>query len=1540
MARTEAASLDPESATAAGAVAPSPASIEGFDLSPQQRRIWVLARHGGGAFRSWCVVSIRGPLSRAELQAALGRIVERHEVLRTSFRSLPGLPTGVQVVARGAAAAVADCDLQSCPAPERARLLAEVAERSRTVPFDLAGGPSMRAWLVTLAPGRQLLYLALPSLLMDAVALHNLVRELADELGGRPGADEPPVQYADAAAAFNQLLDGDGAARGRKFWRRNAPAEPAAGWLACEEQRPPQEAFALQKVGRELAPAAVAQVFGRRPESRPEDLLLGCWAALLWRLGGGPDLMLGVAAAGRAFEGLDRALGLYARRVPLRWTVDPAISFAELATTLAAKRAVGEQWAELFSWDDGEAFLPYGFEYHELPQALSAGPLELSVEESRACVDRHRLEASCQRHRDGLRIDLWFDPHHLGRVPAQRLLDQYLALVEDAAAAPGRRLREVAALHPGARHQLLVEWNDTAAAAPEADCLHHLVALQGRRAPEGLAVVGGAEHWSLAGLLRTAAALAGTLRAAGVAPGVVVGLLAERSPSMLSGMLGILAAGGAYLPLDPALPGERRSFQLEDAGARLMVAGPGFSHRRPEGYRGEVLPITAEVGGSSDLAAVEARVSPGDPAYVIYTSGSTGRPKGVVIPHGAIVNRLWWMQRRFPVGPDDRLLQRTSCGFDASIWEIFIPLLSGAALVLADPSPHQDAHHLTALAARERVTVLQLVPSLLQVLLGGGELEACTSLKRLFCGGEALTTEVAERFARRTTAELCNLYGPTEVAIDATCWPCRLGVGSGVVPIGRPLDNVRVYVVGAGLTPQPMAQPGELVVGGAGVASRYLRRPRLTAERFIPDPFGPAAGCRLYRTGDVARRRPDGALEFLGRRDDQVKLRGFRIEPGEVEATLAAHPGIRQTAVAVRQTSAGDLRLVAYVVPRPGVEADQESWRRYLAERLPEYMVPAVFVPLDGLPRSPSGKVDRRSLPAPPDSSGVAYRPPRTPTQEVLAACFAELLGLERVGLDEDFFASGGHSLLGTQLVARVREVFGTALSLRALFESPTVEALAGRIDAGRLAGEGITLPPLEPLPRGGHLPLSFAQARLWFLDQMKPGTATFNLPAAVRLAGPLDASALDRSLHQVIRRHESLRTTFTERDGQPCALLDAGRPFRLCLVDLSGLLAGDGEEAVRNLVQREVGRPFDLARGPLLRGVLFRLAPEAHVVAFTLHHVVGDAWSTSILIREVSALYPAFRGGEPAVLPELPIQYADFAHWQRRCLAGERLEQLVAYWRRRLAAAGRPLSLPRDHDPPAASSGRGHRRQVRVADELAQRLRALSRSEGCTLFMVLLAGFQALLSHYTGREDAVVGTDVANRGRSEAESLIGLFVNELVLRTDLSGDPSFRELLGRVRGGTLDAYDHQDLPFEKLVEVLNPSRDRDAQPLFQTKLVLQNVERVQLELSDLALSVFDFQGGTGQLDCIINLEDSANGLFGGLDYRSDLYDAETIDHYWSQYQRLLAAAAADPEEPLSRLFAPLAEADRQHREARRRTQLDSRRQGLRAAARRAVRRG
>ncbi|HEX7186484.1 MAG TPA: amino acid adenylation domain-containing protein [Thermoanaerobaculia bacterium] len=1497
---------------------------EDLPLSFGQERLWFLHQLApeDPAYNIPAAIRLEGALDPGALRAAVERIVLRHEALRTTFRSEDGRPIQrIQGIAPRLDVPLPCLDLSGSadPEDEARRRAGEEALR----PFDLESGPVLRATLLRLGEREHVLLFTIHHIAADGWSLGVFVRELAALYGaaveGRE-ADLPelPVQYADYAVWQRGWLAGEALASRLAWWRGALAGVPA---LDLPADRPRPAVAGNQGAVRTLRLPGAAwgrvEALARGESVTPFMALLSAVQALLARYSGQDDFAVGSPVAGRDRVEAEGLIGFFVNTLALRGGLagDPPfrsllarareatlgayahqdLPFEHLVEALAPERDLGR--TPIF-----QVMLAFG----NTPMPPLALPgLTLSLIETGVRASKFDLSFQTSPEGNGLRIDLVYRADLYEAATAERMLAHLSALLAAVAGAPDIRLSELPILSPAERHQLLLEWNTEWNEAPHGHAgglVHELFAEQAARTPEAAAVVAGGGSLSYAELDRRSNRLARRLRRLGVGPEVRVGLCLETSPDALAGILGILKAGGAWVPMDPAYPAERLRWMLEDSGAPVLLTREALTASLA-GTGAVLVPLdrpgdlTGEPDGPMDSGAL-----PESTAYAIYTSGSTGRPKGTLVSHRSLVNFLAWVDERVIRGRDLPLV--ISLSFDACLKQLLPPLLRGGAVWI--PRSTGPVELLAELATRER-PVFNSVPSLWRAMLAlveAGE-AAAPRLSALILGGEALDRDLVDRtLAVLPGLEIWNVYGPTEATSNAA----HARIGAGPIVIGRPAAGARLAVLGRDLEPQPAGVPGELAIGGPGLARGYLDRPGLTAERFIPDPFAAlhgSLGARLYRTGDLVRRAMNGDVEFLGRLDHQVKIRGFRIEPGEVETALAGHPAVEQC-VAVARRDGGEPRLVAYVVPR-GEAASAPSLRAFLAERLPPFLVPAAFVFLPALPLTPTGKIDRRALPAPVAEPAAGEAAPLTPAQELIAGVWADLLGVEIAGAEAHFFELGGHSLLATQAVSRLRAAFGVDLPLRALFEAPTVAALAARVEPMR-AWPASSAPPLRPAPRDGDLPLSFAQERLWFLDQLEPESPLYNVPAAVSLRGDLRPEVLAAALGELVRRHEALRTTFELVGGSPRQRISPAASVPLPQVDLSALPEGVRRREAARLAAEEVRRPFDLMRGPLLRASLLRLGADEHAAVVTMHHIVSDGWSAGVLVRETAALYEALAGGWPSPLPELPVQYADFAVWQRSWLRGDALADQIAWWKEELAGAPEVLELPGDRPRPSAPTLRGRHLAVDLGEDLGGSLRALARQRGATLFMTLLAGFQALLARYVsqggqgGQGDLLVGSPIANRNRPELEGLIGFFVNTLVLRGRTGDDPSFAELLSRARATALGAYEHQDLPFEKLVEELRPGRSAARSPLFQVALALQNAPAAALELPGLTLAPLEAESGTAKFDLTMFLRESGAGLAGSIEYASDLFDTPTVERLAGHFATLLAGAAERPEARLSEL--------------------------------------
>ncbi|HGM6676360.1 TPA: amino acid adenylation domain-containing protein [Serratia marcescens] len=1446
--------------------------------------------------------------SRARLDAwlaAMQQVIDRHDILRTAFIT-QGMSSPVQVVWRKA----------------------ELALSERR--FDPADGPIWRQLAASFDPLQQRQDLTRAPLLNFTVTQEEDGSWCALQQWHHLIGDHSTLAFMEQE--IGEILAGRGAQLGVAQPFRNAVAQARLALSEAEHEsffrdmladiREPVLPFGLSDVhgeGRQIACRYQALSSALNLRLRRQARRLGvslaslchlAWAQVLASVSGRDAVVFGTVLLGRlqGGEGAERALGLFINTLPLRLDIDrrgvetaareahvrlSGLLAHEHAPLALAQRCSGvSPGAPLFS-----ALLNYRHNNGEAV-ALPEGVSLLSAEER----TNYPFVLSVEDGGDSLGLTAQVTE----TVDAQRVCDYMVqalsSLAQALEQAPETPVCSLAVVPEAERELLLHGWNRTERDYPLDQTLAALFEQQVRRTPHATALVSGTESLSYAQLNARANRLAHALIARGVGPDSRVAVCAERGLNMVTALFGILKAGGAYVPLDPAYPGERLQYILQDADPVLLLADAAGRAALGEPATPQ-LALEAALPETLSAENPERRAQASHLAYVIYTSGSTGKPKGAMNEHRGVVNRLVWMQEAYGLTAADTVLQKTPFGFDVSVWEFFWPLMVGARLVMAKPEGHKDPDYLSRAIEQYGVTTLHFVPSMLQSFLADGQAATrCGQVVRVMCSGEALPAAlVAEFYRRLPQAELHNLYGPTEAAVDVTAWHCSREAERVSVPIGRPIANTRIYLLDERGQPVPLGAVGELYIGGVQVARGYLNRPELTAERFLADPFAP--GGRMYRTGDVARYLANGDIEYLGRNDQQVKIRGFRIECGEIEAALATHPAVREAVVDARAVG-DDKRLVAWVVPAADVaeETLAGALRQHVSAALPDYMVPSAWVVVAALPLSPNGKLDRRALPEPQGAqSQAAYEAPQGEHETLLAAIWRELLNVERVGRHDNFFELGGHSLLAVRLTNRLQQM-EWQLPLQVLFANPTLLALAQQL---RRTDEA--LPPIEAMPRGAALPLSFAQQRLWFLTQLEGLSETYHIPLALSLRGELDLPAWRQSLDALYARHEALRSRFVTVEGQPQAHILPADALPLTVHDLRG--RQDAQSQARQLAQRLTEAPFDLTQGPLVRAALIRLADEEHLFLLTCHHIISDGWSTGILLRELGALYGALRRGDADPLPPLPLQYADYAAWQRRYLTPERLAAQAQYWRETLSDAPALLTLPTDRPRPTVQSFSGGEVPIAIDAELTQALRQFSRQHGGTLFMTVLAAWSLVLARMAGQQELVIGTPEANRGRLETESLVGFFVSTLALRIDLRDDPDLPTLIARIRHAVLAARENRDLPFEQVVELVNPPRHLGYTPLFQVMLAWQDGSVRDISLPGLQAESAELGYQIAKYDLTLDLAERDEQISGTLNFATALFDRATAERYGVYLVQVLRAMATNATQPASHLdLLPAAE--------------------------------
>ncbi|WP_460068199.1 amino acid adenylation domain-containing protein [Streptomyces sp. YKOK-I1] len=1416
-------------------------------------------------------------------RTALQKVVDRHDILRTAI-VWEGLEEPVQVVLRHADIPVTTIH------PEQGDLAEELLAACPPV-MDLRAAPLLHLHVTEPDEKRQVhAVLQVHHLVQDHTALSVVLDEVRSILDAREHELPTPLPFRDVVAQA----------------RLGTPQEEHQAYFTAllgDVTEPTAPYGILETHGNAShiteATLPLNTTLSRRLREQahhhgvsPATLFHVIWSRVTAATSGRHDTVFGTVLFGRmnAGTGADRIPGLFINTLPVR-TRDTSPTLTQAITTMR------DQLANLLTHEHAPLSLAQQHSGITAPTPLFTSLLNYrhssNLSESGTVEALEGIEVLLAHERTNYPITISIDdtgdafaitaqtatpidPHAMCErvsVTAERLV----AALESES---GTLLQDLDVLNEAERRRVLVEWNDTAVELTGPGTLHQLFEEQATATPDACALAFREEQVSYGELNTLANQIAHGLTAHGVGPESIVAVALPRSTELVAALLGVLKTGAAYLPIDLGYPAERRQYMLDNSHAALQIDDTTLTGL-----------TTGQPTHNPTIT-----VDPDCPAYVIYTSGSTGRPKGVTIPHRGVVNRLHWMQHQYRLTPTDRILHKTPIGFDVSVWELFWPLLQGATMVIAEPDGHKDPTYLTRLITQQSITTAHFVPSMLQVFLGEAHTDTCGSLRRVICSGEALPPETRDTFFRTLPhTELHNLYGPTEASIDVTHTPCHPDTD---ITIGTPVWNTRLYVLDTNLNPVPIGTPGDLYLAGTQLARGYLNRPDLTAQQFIPNPHG-TPGERIYRTGDTAAWTPNGHLHYLGRTDDQIKIRGQRVELGEIQTTLASLPTITQAAVHIHND-----RLTAYYVTTPDTPIPDFTTPDFttLRHHLPDHMIPTTYIKLDALPLTPNGKLDRRALPVPEVAVGSSSRRPRTAQEEVLCALFAEVLGIGTpVGLDDDFFALGGHSLLATRLTSRIRTTLGTELPLRTLFEAPTVAQLTHHLthhhDEHR--------PPLTPHhPRPDHTPLSHAQRRLWFLDKMDHGSPTYHMPLAVHLHGPLDTTALHTALTDVVQRHDTLHTLFEEHDGEPTQKVVSTEEAGIGMRERS-VAAADLHELLVDAVSRT---SFDLGRQLPFMATLFKLAEDDHVLLLVLHHIAGDGWSFAPLARDLSTAYRARAAGAAPDWQPLPVQYTDYTLWQHRLLGDERrpdsqAARQLGYWQAQLAGLPGELVLPADRPRPAVAGHRGGFSYWDVDAELLGRLQALARESGASLFMVVQAALAALLTRLGAGHDIPIGAPIAGRTDEALDDLVGFFVNTLVLRTDTTGDPTFRTLLHRTRETDLHAYAHQDIPFERLVEVLNPERSLSRHPLFQVALNFQNNTEAVLDLAG-GITVSEIELGTGQakFDLSFTVRDAADGgLRGAIEYATDLFDQDTVDLLGRRLVRFLEAVVERPDEPLSR---------------------------------------
>lgn len=1492
--------------------------IDLYELSPMQQGMLFhsLYQPESGLYVEQRCCQIRGVDVKAFKQA-WQQVCERHAVLRTAF-IWEAAEKPLQIVYQAVELPWIEQDWRSESAPEQ---LTRWLQHDRQQGFVLNQAPLMRCALLQVADDTYNFVWTHHHLLLDgwcnAILLQEVFAYYEAICQGQSIMLPSPRPYRD----YILWLQQQNQTEAEQFWRQTLQGftspPPLLSLLGQSHRNSPDTAdssYQEQQLEFSQSATATLQSFAQQHRLTLSTLIQAAWAMLLSRYSQSTDLLFGITVSGRPSDlaGVETMIGLFINSLPVRVKIEPGMPLIDWLRQLQVQQSELMHYSysalvDIQTWSNLPQGLPL-FDslivFENYPSSITAAlqnhtlPLQITpVPASVPAVQTNYPLTVTVLPGAALTLQISYDNQCFADQVMQRLLGHLQTLLTQMVDKAEQPLSALSLLSDPERQQQW-QWNQTRIDAQDSDfnCVHQKIAAQANRTPDAVALVASNQHLTYMELNARANQLADWINQQNVS--APVGLCLERSLEQMIGLLAILKAGAAYIPLDPSYPVERLTWMLEDAQVELVLTQSDILQRLPELQTRQCFLFDVDEQNLHSLANLPL-VAANQLAYVIYTSGSTGQPKGVMIPHSALFNYALAACQKFELSPYDRVLQFASIGFDTAAEEIYPTLMTGATLVLRTEAMLQPSvFHQTC--ANQQITVLDLPTAYWQQLAQNLTRSALSpSLRLTIIGGEAASLDSVLAWRQQTDMRLLNTYGPTETTVVATWWDILAQPSK--VAVGKPVDNVQIYVLDQYFHPVPVGVPGELYIGGAGLAQGYFNQPQLTAEKFLPNLFSSYLdqASRLYKTGDCVRYLPDGNLEFLGRLDQQVKLRGVRIEPGEIEAVLEQHPAI-QTAIVVLQTAA-EPQLVAYYQPAAPYSDSLPSpsdLRQFLSRHLPPQMIPAAFIPLEALPFTSSGKVDRGGLAdwSIEVAESRGHSRPASPIEELLIGIWTTILERDSIGIYDSFFELGGHSLRATQVVAKIRQVFDVELPLRVLFEQPTVAQLAQAIrQLQQPEAEMQRAKSPVPLGQTGALPLSYAQQRQWVLAQLEPDSPFYNIAAAVQITGALDLAILEQSFDQILCRHDLLRSGFQTVDGQPLQQIQS-LSLNIPLIDISGLPSSVQTEQVQQLADREAKQPFQLDQPPLLRLKLLHLDKSESVLLLTLHHILADGWSIGILLQELTAIYPALQQGQADPLPPLPIQYADFAAWQR----SQDQTQQLNYWKTQLQDLA-VLELPTDLPRPAVRSLRGATYRFSFSPALTQALQQLSRQMDCTLFMTLLAGFKILLHRYSNTDDIVVGTVIANRSQAELEGLIGFFVNMLALRSNLANNPTVETLLHQVRETALAAYAHQDLPFEQLVDLLQPQRSLSHMPL-QAMFVLQNAPMPAAEVAGITWTPLISDSGTAKFDLTLSMQEDKGALTGALEYSLDLYKTATIERMVRHFQTLLEDMVKNTEQQISDL--------------------------------------
>lgn len=1501
-----------------------------FPLSFGQKALWFIQQSAPdrSTYNEALAVKITSSLNVAALKKSFQRLLNRHSVLRTSYIVQEGV---LQQQVRG----FEEISFEETDASgwDDETIRAKALE-TYSRPFDLATGPVIRIRLFRRSQADHVLLAVIHHICCDGWSMMVLMDDLSLLYNNETkGTDVPlsplPLTYSDHVRSEETLLSSPRGEELWKYWNKVLEGELPLLQLPADRSRPAVKTDNGSSAYFNLSPelSAKLKMLSRKEGTSLYVTLLAAFQVLLSKFSGQEDIITGTPVAGRTKSAYERMMGYFVNPVAIRGntggdpafvsflgqirkTVLDALSHQEFPFPLIVEKLNIPRDVSRTPVFQAMFFLQTIQQYDSAAELLIPGNQGTSVKlgdlhleyfhfphkEGRFDVTLEMIEG-----KEGLSGLFKYNTDLFDASSIERIIAGFKILLECIAENPAARISELSVLTNEQRAQVLQEWNDTEEIFEGKQFVHELFEEQAAQNPHMPAVVFEDQKLSYQDLNERANRLARYLKEKGAGPEVLVGICLERSAEVMVSILAIMKAGAGYVPVDPGFPGERLLYMAENSGMKILIA----ENRLHDQFSATGIQMICPGKDSEAIKKQSAEnltniASPDNLTYVIYTSGSTGQPKGVGVEFRQLHNYVKGVTSRLDLNHQASYATVSTFAADLGNTVIFPSLITGGCLHIISGERITDPQAFAAYMRKHRIDCIKITPSHMEALMNADDPSEVLPVKRLILGGESCSAALLAKVEQLAPECLVfNHYGPTETTVGAIT--CQLsGRSTSHIPLGRPVPNTRTYLLDQYRQPVPVGVAGELYIGGAGVARGYLNNESLTGERFLPDPFVQKDGARMYRTGDLAKYLPDGNIVFLGRADGQVKIRGYRIELGEIKSAILAHSEVADVFVTTYEHKTGK-NLCAYIVPSVSGKFSEGELRIFLENKLPGYMLPQAFVVLEKLPLTSNGKIDHRALPAPSEMQERTrgYGHPSDATEEVITGIWSDVLGRNDIGIHDHFFHIGGHSLLATQVISRIRSAFSVDLPVHRLFVSPTVSGLSEYV---RSLSASVNLSSIAPAERKKDIPLSFPQQRLWILDQLNGQSALYNMPAVLRFEGRLELEYLEAAVNEVYRRHEILRTNFTGSEDGPVQIIHSEVNVILPLIDLVGLPRQEQAVTIDRLITEETSSPFDLERDPLLRISLIKTSAESHLLLFTMHHIISDRWSIGILIREISQLYKKYHHQDISDLPTLIIQYADFAVWQKEWMSGKVYAELYQYWKGKLEGAPPLLELPADFSRPSIPSLKGSAEKFEVKPELTGRLISLSRKAGATLYMTMMAAYAVLLSKYAGLTDILIGTIIANRNRKETEPLIGFFANTLVFRNDLSGDPSFREFLEQVRNTSLDAYAHQDFPFEKLVEELRPERNLSYAPIVQVMFNFKNIAVDTLDLPGLSISYVEVEKISAKYDLSLVMEETNNGMSGVFEYNTDLFGPKLIKRMTGHFLFLLDDIVLYPERKLSEI--------------------------------------